>query len=560
MNHIIFILHGYDQKPRKYQAIKKAIEEKYPGAIIRVPYLGLKKFSTIDPDDVVARVLTMIDDEWADATASLPSGGSLPGIILIGHSTGAVLTRKLYVAACGENADAPLEDSYKAFKQPRLWAAHVQRIILMAGMNRGWTINPHLYTTTAILIRIGVLIGHLMRLAGFEPLAFKTRRGAFFITQLRIQWISMLRHASQKKTGNTLIIQLLGTTDDIISPEDNVDILTGNKFIYLEVPASDHMSVLKMDSDKNAAVRKQVFQDALVSSAETLKQKQVMPVDDFTINEDLSVTDVIFVVHGIRDTGYWTQKVARRIKFEGDKVKRKFATETSTYGYFAMLPFLLPFVRRQKVEWLMDKYTENIVLYPNAKFSFVGHSNGTYLLAKALREYPMCKFENVVFAGSVVQKHFEWDQMIRNGRVSKVYNFIATSDWVVAIFPKAFQTLRLQDIGSAGFDGFTESLEESRYCLKLVSGGHGAAIDENYWSEIAQFIVNGQMPGKDQNSGCKRSAFMKILGNISPIPFLVIIASLCWLTIYICQQFSGVSLVVVLMVYLAGVWKIVTSL
>ncbi len=68
--------------------------------------------------------------------------------------------------------------------------------------------------------------------------------------------------------------------------------------------------------------------------------------------------------------------------------------------------------RRSKVEWLMDQYTENLALYPNADFSFVGHSNGTYLLAKALLEYPACKFKNVVFAGSVVNKNYDWGTLV----------------------------------------------------------------------------------------------------------------------------------------------------
>ena len=49
-----------------------------------------------------------------------------------------------------------------------------------------------------------------------------------------------------------------------------------------------------------------------------------------------------------------------------------------------MLPFLLSAYRRKNVEWLMDRYTEVVARYPNATVSYIGHSNGTYLLAKAL--------------------------------------------------------------------------------------------------------------------------------------------------------------------------------
>ena len=72
---------------------------------------------------------------------------------------------------------------------------------------------------------------------------------------------------------------------------------------------------------------------------------------------DDSVTDVVFIVHGIRDQGYWTQKLAQRVKFLGAK-QRNIASVASGYGYFPMLPFLLPWGRRSKVEWLIDQYTE----------------------------------------------------------------------------------------------------------------------------------------------------------------------------------------------------------
>jgi hypothetical protein len=68
------------------------------------------------------------------------------------------------------------------------------------------------------------------------------------------------------------------------------------------------------------------------------------------------VKHVIFVVHGIRDVGYWTNKIARRVQMIADTAAppQVYPTETATEGYFAMFPFLLPARRRGKVEWLMD--------------------------------------------------------------------------------------------------------------------------------------------------------------------------------------------------------------
>jgi alpha-beta hydrolase superfamily lysophospholipase len=116
---------------------------------------------------------------------------------------------------------------------------------------------------------------------------------------------------------------------------------------------------------------------------------------------------------------------------------------------------------QQRMEWLMDQYTEDKALYPYARFSFVGHSNGTYLLARALQEYPRCRFERVVFGSSVVNRHYDWAKIAGNKQIKEVLNYVATADWVVACFPKALQTMHWQDLGSAGHDGFVPPICEA---------------------------------------------------------------------------------------------------
>lgn len=152
----------------------------------------------------------------------------------------------------------------------------------------------------------------------------------------------------------------------------------------------------------------------------------------------------------------------------------------------------------------MDRYTEALARYPEAKISYVGHSNGTYLLAKALELYPCCRFNNVVFAGSVVRREYNWQTLLETNRVNAVLNFVASRDWVVAFIPKLFQLLRWSDLGSAGHDGFGskkrsdhkfELKEDSKgvYQAIFVRGGHGAGIREPVWELIADFVLNGSV-------------------------------------------------------------------
>ena len=92
-------------------------------------------------------------------------------------------------------------------------------------------------------------------------------------------------------------------------------------------------------------------------------------------------------------SGEW--RMNRNLFLEDPKTSLEKVVDT--YGYFGMGPFLIPSVRRKKVAWFMEKYLEARVKYPNAKFSYIDHSHGTYILTKALETYKQCYFDNVCF-------------------------------------------------------------------------------------------------------------------------------------------------------------------
>jgi hypothetical protein len=51
-----------------------------------------------------------------------------------------------------------------------------------------------------------------------------------------------------------LVVQLLGSQDDLVAPEDNVDLISGGDFLYPDVPYSGHASIIKLD-DPNVRPR-----------------------------------------------------------------------------------------------------------------------------------------------------------------------------------------------------------------------------------------------------------------------------------------------------------------
>lgn len=233
--------------------------------------------------------------------------------------------------------------------------------------------------------------------------------------------------------------------------------------------------------------------------------------------DDDSVDHVVMVVHGIRDDGFWTKRVAREIKSLGRTRNLRVRTPTPTYGYFSMWDFVRPGGRERAAYWFLERYADVKTRFPAAKVSFVGHSNGTYIAARALELTPAVRFENIVFAGSVVRRDFCWTRFV--GRVERVLNYVGRGDGVVAFLPAVFEFFRLSwlDIGGAGAFGFSEAARDRDdakvrptkspsaspasvrlHELRFVKGGHGAAIKEEYWSEIARFALLGDEPGRQR--------------------------------------------------------------
>lgn len=534
---LVVLLHAYMHSAARLESVQALVRSTWPDAEIHCPDLPASRLSMADPNRIVAVLLAQIDRKYGQAQAR---GAPYDNIVLIGHSLGALLARKLYVVACGEVEGAPLEAEFRVgaideteLLPARPWAARVSRIVLLAGMNRGWRVSHHLSLANAPVWSLGALLCHLIHaVSGRWPLVFTFRRGAEFITQLRIQWLLMRRRASRvgpSVPGSALTIQLLGSRDDMVAPEDNVDLVSGGDFVYLDVPHSGHADLIDMADPIFGAGRTRAFVAALRSGSEQLQREALVPSDERFAAPDESIQRVVFVMHGIRDAGYWTHKIARRIKQRAGDRLATWATETSSYGYFPMLPFLFPWYRRQKVEWLMDQYTEALARYPNASFSYVGHSNGTYLLAKALELYPCCRFDRVVFAGSVVRRNYDWQRFLggRRPRIMGVLNFVATGDWVVAFFPKFFQFFGLQDLGSAGHDGFLLSQPDAGVSqVTYVKGGHGAAIVESVWNVIAGFVVDGRVDMDEiQPVPRRQNVWVKALGLFPPLVWLVLIAA-----------------------------------
>ena len=532
---LLLFVHGWTLQPKSFLSVRAHARTLYPQADHFVPKLPAEALSLWSADKVTEQLLGDLD---AVATA-----GAYDEIILVGHSSGAVVTRAVWLRAMGAQPNGDIDPA-----KARPWAAKVTRIILLAAVNRGWSPN----VAMSPWMRLGLWLGSAWEFCFHSPLRaiFGTtgyihdfRRGSAFVTTMRLQWLSAVRTFGP---AMPLVVQVLGTVDTLISPADNVDLVTGGDFFYIEAPRSGHLDVLDLEDPDRGPAREEIISlslagsgQALTQSSMTLTSDQVLDyfadgLDDF--DEDpaasksarLKVERGVFIIHGIRDYGFWTKKLAGRIK---QKARAGLCrTVTSSYGFFPMGPFISKALRLRRVEWLLDQYVKARALYPNATLAFMGHSNGTYLMAHALDICPAVRFDRVVLAGSVLPSRYRWSERIRTGQVEQVLNYVATGDWVVALFPKFLGLLPTTGLGGAGFDGFREQPPVQQ--VRFVKGDHSAAIREVLWDHAADFLIAGQMSPVPAGAGFRpgRGATAGFLwGVLSLLLLPVLVIGAGWL-------------------------------
>ena len=555
---LVVLFHGFTGKGdtgkrSNFSDVINLVKANYPDAEIHAPTLPYSvAISKVRAAAIVAHQIKEI--------SCLVKDKEISEIVLIGYSMGAVIMRRVLIEASDIPKSRPTggldnsEFGFSSYVEPELidikpqsWINKISRVVLIAGMGRGWSIDNAKGLLQNFLWSAGSLYGHLTPFA--KPTVFDMRKGAPFIVQTRLRWLKFIEQNSHQR-NHIEVIQMLGTVDENVSPNDTVDFAkgpNGDHIRLVEVPNSGHKEIVVLNSGKGKGkmltpeackLRSEILRAAIAGDKKILERHTIprhFLEDELPSDPDRSVDNLVFVIHGIRDRGYWTKKIASRIKAAAERTGTSFISRTPTYGYFAILPFLLPWIRRQKVEWLMDHYVETRAIYPDAEFHYMGHSNGTFLCASSLLNYPEVSFNRIMFAGSVVRPDFPWRDLVENGRVEKVYNAIATGDWVVAIFPNGLRWLKNYfQLGGAGHCGFDDNgLESELFQLdygsgiektrKFVTGDHSAAREESQWDEIANFIVDGSTPKSENvDYSSTQSKVLLFLGKISPIILSVI--------------------------------------
>jgi len=420
-------------------------------------------------------------------------------LIVVAHSTGTAVLRHAIATIVRSKI------SHEQQEGEKVWTSILKRIIHIGGMTTGWEFNSEVPKPL-------LLLGPVIRPLCPNWLPWQIYKGSKFITETRI---TLNRQHDRNRVSRPIQPQedyLLGTKDEYITPADAIEtgglIEDGNPR-YIEVAGCTHNSIL---SGKNGEVNRTVAtyilqalspdERALPAGLRQIEADDINdyldPLDNEPARRDPEVDHVVIILHGIRDGGMWAKRIGNTIKDVWrdefpQKEARTLRVVSPAYGYFSLWDFLRPGGRRKAIDWYQNIYGNVCALYPSAKVSFLGHSNGTYLGTQALN----CEnldYKYMILAGSVVRCDFwvnkntgkKWKQ-----RVSRLFNFRSIDDWIVALLPGGLEVLpllgRWMNLGGGGAYGF-KGLEEGRE-QRTIKGGHGAAIQADAWEQLAQFLI-----------------------------------------------------------------------
>jgi predicted esterase len=518
---LVVLVHGLLGQ-RGFEPVIDLVRQTYPRADLLIPRFSAYPWSNSDPYRIANTIEEAIHETWERKEERYDS------IVLLGYSLGAMVLRKSLVWAYGLEQD---RDRFGAHGR-RSWVDGVERFVSLAGINRGWSLDPRPEHMSRVKHVLALMAEKLAMLTATHGLMLALRRGAPFIADLRVQWIRLARDPMVNRGQPLpLTIHLLGDVDDVVSRNDSADLAASKDTLFITLKNTGHSDIamaLQNASQDNPDVQARIdaIRRALTAGKDQLGADRVE-----ADHENPTAHTVVFLMHGIRDFGEWADKLESAIE---KSALPGVVAVAAKYEYFPMGPFLLYWDRQKYVRSFMDEYTETLARFPRvSNVDYVGHSNGTYILASALQKYSTVRVRRVFFAGSVVPQRYAWRRLLDAGRVEQVVNVAANEDWVVAIFPRFFEFVAerlgqpatgLFDIGAAGFRGFHDSADPHNRVsnLKFVAGSHGAALSfESHPAKldaVVRYVLDGDQTGFE---------IFRTAGRV--VPWVDWSSRLCWL-------------------------------
>ncbi|MCZ2857809.1 esterase/lipase family protein [Blastococcus sp. VKM Ac-2987] len=429
-----------------------------PGWQVRAWPHGLTPLSSQRMEDVAHRLAVQVRTWAGDNGVDRP----VERILLVGHSIGGLLVRHAFLI------DAGLAGGHPA-RYP--WTAKVERIALLAAPNAGFRAHR-----LPLRLRLPYTVAAGMRRLTAEDL----HAGSPYLTELRLRWVNAFRGESPPAV---VVVQVLGDRDDLVTRDDSLDIEYMAGAMRIDVPGADHASVVDVDADESPD-RYGILHHALRGDLDHERLLAQKP----------SNAPVVIVLHGIRTSRYtnWVGQLSSELTARPATPDRPTPIVWApSYGYFSAVDFALPFTRSRNLRRFLEWYGRVHVTHGSVRH-FAGHSNGTYLLGRALEAVPAMYFDRIYLAGSVLPREYPWTRITDRQQVKKlVLHDRATHDVPVGWLCAALRGLGMRDVGTAGVNGFDDRPALVVEQPGAYRGGHGAALEPRVLPHVTAYLLDG---------------------------------------------------------------------
>ena len=497
-------------------------------------------------------------------------------VVLIGHSMGGLLVRSAWLLNRGY--DIPWGGERGGIRRDDTgWAANTSRIILLGVPNGGFVLKKRSW-------RLLYAVATPWRDYTVE----QAKEGGYWVTNLRLRWLHAFRELSKnapdgagdpRRVSDTkapdaadspdsadspvfpaspygapvsvdqtapaparlpYVVEILGQQDTLVGDADVGDSDFLPSYREPMIPDTDHAQLVDLRDPKTAADRWWVLEHALFAPPEPVT---VAPTVD---------CDVCFILHGIRagNKDPWISDTAAALEAKGWEVLRP------NTGWFSAWEFALPWVRNRKTHEFLTIYGDIARNHDMNRFAFFGHSNGTYMVARALDQVPAIRFRRMLLAGTVLTPEYNWRRVFARQQVGAwnstsgrwvdgvVHNDRASRDVPVGMLCSFLSGLRFKSrsIGPGGVVGFVNSVEGLQEDDLLYKGGHAAALKTGAAGRLDQivgFLADGRATdAPDQRLGGGFRVLINLLGSRWAILVLLVFLALFvllfwWLTTFL---------------------------
>lgn len=464
--HLAVIVSGIDTSGLLLTKTTRVIHEALPEADVLKLRINGALFSNADPNEICAQIGSLIAAQYGRKFKA--NGTNYENIILVGHSFGALWIRKAVLnASAGFGLDRPSLGN-KVSTNDSEWRTKLDRIVFLSGINGGFNRNHNIW------LQLGTFALEFM---GVGKLLLAMERGQPFVETLRCEWMRLLRTPFGAKAPFS--VQLIGDADLIIPNDNDCDLeaqiggQSNKSHCVLDVGGASHISILDMALIDDADLLLQSRRAYTLVDSLTLSHKQLQGRSLAQLSADVTlerqrrakVKRVIFVYDDNRNPDIWIETIpfaVKRVLGERDDIivsydkPQPLSRFSFLFDYFGR--------RSEALRWWNAKYTQIKADFPNATISAIALENGTWIIGQALQENPAMHIQTLFLSGSLLPRGFDWDKIVKEGRLGIVCNAMANQNIFAAIIGGFYQWInsnisllnkvRLLNLGDSGIIGF----------------------------------------------------------------------------------------------------------